>query len=197
MSFLLGLTGSIGTGKTTTADMFREEGIPVWDADSVVHRLYAAGGAAVPLIAQEFPAVIEDGAVSRAQLRDVVTRDKDALSRIEAIVHPMVAADRARFLDDIQNDIAVFDIPLLFEAGYDTWLDAVICVTVPAEVQRERVLSRPGITTEAFEAILAKQMPDAQKRARADYVVETLNLDDTRAAVRRIIASIREKLSHA
>lgn len=197
MSFLVGLTGSIGMGKSTTAGMFEDEGIPVWDADRVVHRIYDVGGAAVPLIAMEFPGVIEDGKVSRPKLREVVSGDQDGLKRLEAIVHPIVAADRAKFLDDVTDEIVLFDIPLLFEAGYETWLDAVICVTVPAAVQRSRVLARDGMTQEAFETMLEKQMPDAQKRARSDYVIETVNLEEARASVKRILADIREKLDHA
>lgn len=197
MSILVGLTGSIGMGKSTTAQMFRDEGTPVWDADEVVHRIYDTGGAAVPLIEMEFPEAVENGRVLRPRLREIIAQNPSALTQIEAIVHPIVAADRAQFMETATAEVIIFDIPLLFEAGYETWLDVVICVTAPSEVQRDRVLSRTGMTQEAFDAMLAKQMPDAQKRARADYVIETITLEETRDNVRRVLADIKQRFAHA
>lgn len=195
MTFLLGLTGSIGMGKSTTAEMFRQEGIPVWDADAVVHQLYAPGGRAVEMIAQDYPQVIEDGGVSRSKLRNLISTDAEVLRKIEAIVHPIVAAQRADYIAGLESEIVLFDIPLLFEAHYETWLDAVVCVTAPANIQRERVMSRPGMTEEAFKMILSKQMPDAQKRARSDYVIEAVDMDSTREKVRAVIADVRKRIA--
>ena len=187
MTHLLGLTGSIGMGKSTTSKMFQDLGVPVWDADAAVHRLYAEGGAAVEPIAVVFPQAIEDGCVSRQKLKDLIAIDPTVLALIEKIVHPLVAADRDAFRDSRNDPLIVFDIPLLFETGADAWLSSVLVVSVPYQVQRSRVLDRPGMTEAQFEAILARQMPDAEKRARADHIVETLNLDDTNAAVRQLI----------
>ena len=188
--FLLGLTGSIGMGKSTTAAMFAEEGVPVWDADAAVHRLYAKGGAAVPEIAALCPDAIVNGAVDRTRLKDWIARDPAALSRIEAVVHPLVAADRAAFISQSDAPLVLLDLPLLFETGADAMMDATLVVTVPADIQRARVLARPGMTEAQLETILSRQMPDAEKRARATYVVETRTLDDTRDAVRNLIAKI-------
>ena len=187
MTHLLGLTGSIGMGKSTTSKMFQDLGVPVWDADAAVHRIYAKGGAAVEPIAAVFPDAIEDGCVSRRKLKDLMAIDPTVLTLIEKIVHPLVAADRDAFRDSHHDPLIVFDIPLLFETGADAWLSSVLVVSVPYEVQRSRVLDRQGMTEAQFEAILARQMPDAEKRARADHIVETLNLDDTNAAVRQLI----------
>jgi len=195
--FLLGLTGSIGMGKSTTAKMFAEEGCAVWDADAAVHRLYGKGGAAVAPMAAEFPTAINDGAVSRAALKETIAADATALPRIEAIVHPLVAEDRATFLADAESDIAVLDIPLLFETGGAAAMDAVACVTIPDDVQRDRVLARGTMTEAQFDAIRAKQMPAKEKCARSDYVIETDTLDHARAQVRAVIRDIREKLRHA
>jgi dephospho-CoA kinase len=195
--FLLGLTGSIGMGKSTTAKMFAEEGCAVWDADAAVHRLYGKGGAAVAPMAAEFPAAIKDGAVSREALKETIAADPTALPRIEAIVHPLVAEDRATFLADAKSDIAVLDIPLLFETGGEAAMDAVACVTIPDDVQRDRVLARGTMTEAQFNAIRAKQMPAKEKCARSDYVIETDTLDHARAQVRAVIRDIREKLRHA
>lgn len=197
MTWALGLTGSIGMGKSTTAQMFRDEGIPVWDADAAVHRLYAAGGSAVGPVGQAFPDAVEDGAVSRAALKRIIAEDARALGRIEAIVHPLVAADREAFLREARSDIAVFDIPLLFETGADAWLDSVLVVTAPLPVQKERVLARPDMTEAHFHAILARQMPDAEKRRRADHIIETLTMNEARAGVRALIAQLRERMAHA
>ncbi len=191
--FLLGLTGSIGMGKTTTAAMFAAEGVPVWDADATVHRLYAPGGAGVAAIAAIRPEAIVDGAVDRARLKDWIAADPVALAGIEAAIHPLVAADRAAFVDKAARsgaDLVLLDIPLLFETGADATVDATLVVTAPPEVQRARVLARPGMTGAQLAAILARQMPDAEKRARATHVIETLTLEQTRADVRRLIAKI-------
>ncbi|AWD22126.1 dephospho-CoA kinase [Fuscovulum blasticum] len=198
--FRLGLTGSIGMGKSTTAAMFAELGIPVWDADATVHRLYAAGGLAAQTIGAIFPqAVDETGAVSRPALRAIIAADPTALDRINALVHPLVAADRAAFLDSAQADIVLLDLPLLFETGAETLCDAVVVVTAPPDVQRARVLARGTMTETDLAAILARQMPDAQKRARADYVIRTTTLDTARAAVKDVVSDIRRRItaSHA
>ncbi|WP_093927958.1 dephospho-CoA kinase [Sulfitobacter dubius] len=197
MMVLLGLTGSIGMGKSTTAQMFAEQGCAVWDADAAVHRLYAAGGAAVAPMQAAFPTAIEHGAVSRVALKEIIAADPTALPRIEAIVHPLVAQDRAAFLSSATNDIAVLDIPLLFETGGNAAMDAVVCVTIPDAVQRDRVLVRGTMTEAQFDAIRAKQMPAKEKCARSDYVIVTDTLDHARAQVRDVIRDIREKLRHA
>ncbi len=186
---ILGLTGSIGMGKTTTAAMFRDLGFPVWDADAAVAQLYAAGGGAVAHLARALPDAVRDGAVDRDALRRHVAADPQALSRIEAIVHPLVAADRADFLSR-RASLLVLDIPLLFEKGADRQVDRVAVVTAPADVQRARVMARGTMTRAQFEAILARQLPDADKRARADYVIETTDIATARAAVERIVADM-------
>ena len=187
----LGLTGSIGMGKSTTAQMFRDAGVPVWDADAAVHRLYALGGAAVGPIGALYPDAIVGRTVSRRVLKDVIAQDRDALRRIEDIVHPLVAQDRAAFLDKEKDAaLVVFDIPLLYETGADSWLDKVLVVTAPPEVQKARVLARGTMSEAEFEAMLARQMPDAAKRDRADFVIETLTLDGARAAVHNVIEAI-------
>ncbi|SEW43208.1 dephospho-CoA kinase [Cognatiyoonia koreensis] len=196
MTFALGLTGSIGMGKTTTARMFADEGIPVWDADETVHRLYAAGGAAVTPVAKLIPAAIQDGAVSRSKLKEAIASDPDILRKLEEIVHPLVKADREAFRAE-QSGLILFDIPLLFETRADVWLDAVLVVTSPQDVQRQRVLDRPGMTEDQFELILSRQMPDSEKRVRADYIIETISLDQTRKEVQNVIADIRGKLPDA
>ena len=192
-AFRLGLTGSIGMGKSTTAAMFAAEGIPVWDADAAVHRLYAKGGAAVAPIAALCPQALSQDAIDRSALKTWIARDPKALAQIEAVVHPLVAADRAQFLADINADIALCDIPLLFEKGTDAEMDATLLVTAPPDVQRARVLSRPGMTQAQFDLILQRQMPDAQKRARATHIVETLDVASTRAYVMALITHIRSK----
>ena len=197
MTFRLGLTGSIGMGKSTTARMFAEEGCALWDADAAVHRMYAKGGAAVAPLGALFPRAIADGAVSRETLKDIITDDKTALSRIEAVVHPLVAQDRADFIVDATSDIIVLDIPLLFETGGQRDMDAVAVVTVPPDVQRNRVLARGTMSEQTFEAIRNKQMPNAEKVARADYVIVTDTMDHARAQVRDIVADIRGKLRNA
>ncbi|SEN24898.1 dephospho-CoA kinase [Palleronia pelagia] len=190
--FLIGLTGSIGMGKSTATAMFRDMGVPVWDADAAVHRLYAEGGAAVDPMRALHPAAISDGAVDRAALKEWIATDPSALPRIESVVHPLVAEDRAAFIDACDADIAVLDIPLLFETGSPDAVDLVAVVSAPPDVQRDRVLSRPGMTEDHFDRILSKQMPDSEKRARADVIIPSLNMDDTRATIATLIDDIRK-----
>lgn len=191
--FRLGLTGSIGMGKSTTAGFFAQEGIPVWDADAAVHRLYAPGGAAVRPLSDLWPEAVVDGGVDRQRLKAWISKDEAALSRIEGIVHPLVAADRAAFLAAARCDIVVLDIPLLFEKGSEAEMDATLLVTAPPSLQRARVMARPGMTEAQFHAILSRQMPDAEKRARATHIIETLGIDAAQACVRALIAHIRTR----
>lgn len=196
-AFRLGITGSIGMGKSTTAALFAAEGLPVWDADAAVHRLYAPDGAGFAPLAAICPAAAGPQGIDRGALKAWITTDPTALSRIEAIVHPLVAADRDTFLATTTADIVVLDIPLLFEKGTEADLDATLLCTAPAALQEARVLARGTLTKSQFETILARQMPDATKRARATHIVETLSLDSTRAYVRALIAHIRETRHHA
>ena len=193
--FKLGLTGSIGMGKSTTAAMFAGKGIPVWDADATVHRIYAKGGAAVVGIAALCPDAVKDGAVDRDALKSWIARDTTALAKLEAVVHPLTTADRADFLAQTGSYIALFDIPLLFETGIDLQMDAALLVTAPADLQRSRVLQRRGMTEAQFQLILQRQMPDAEKRARATHIVETLDLASVRAYVDALLSHIRSKLA--
>jgi dephospho-CoA kinase len=191
--YRLGLTGSVGMGKSTTARLFADAGVPVWDADAAVHRLYAAGGTGAGAVARLVPQAVSEDAVDRSRLRDAIIADPALLARIEASVHPLVAADREAFAEaHADADIVVFDIPLLFETGGDRGLDGVLVVTAPEAVQRARVLARPGMTPEALERILARQMPDAEKRARADFVITTdQGIEAARADVLALLAKIR------
>lgn len=191
MSFVVGLTGSIGMGKSTTAQLFADEGCPVWDADAAVHRLYAQGGLAVAPMQAIFPEAIEDGAVSREKLKAIIAGDASALKRIEAVVHPLVAQDRAGFLARHPDEIVILDIPLLFETGAADRMDAVVVVSVDAAEQRRRVLGRGTMSAAQFETILAKQTPDAEKREKADYIVLTTSPAEARRQVREILADIR------
>ena len=190
---VLGLTGSIGMGKTTTARFFADEGVPVLDADAVVHQLY--DGEAVAAIEKAFPGTSRDGRIDREELSRRVVGNPEALKQLEAIVHPLVRAAQARFLADAERSgapVAVLDVPLLFETGGDRRVDAVVVVSAPADVQRARTLDRAGMTAEKFEALLQKQMPDDEKRRRADFVVDTSqSFDSARAQVRAILASVR------
>jgi len=190
--FILGLTGSLGMGKSTTTKFFAEAGVPVHDADAVVHRLYEAE--AVPLIETAFPGTTAGGKVDRDKLAQRVLNDTAAIEKLEAIVHPLVRSSEKRFLADAERNgaaVAVLDIPLLFETGGEKRCDAVVVVSAPAAVQRARVLARPGMTEQKFAAILAKQMADAEKRTRADFVVDTSKgFDAARAQVRDILARI-------
>ena len=192
---VLGLTGSIGMGKSTTAAMFAEEGVPVWDADAAVHRLYGPDGAGTRAIEQLLPSAIGADGVDRARLREAMLAEPSLLTRVEAAVHPLVALDREAFLARAEASgasVAVCDIPLLFETGAERWLDRVAVVSAPSEVQRQRVLERPGMTEAALDTILARQVPDREKRQRADFVIETgQGLEWARAAVRDILTRLR------
>lgn len=191
----VGLTGSIGMGKSTTAQMFREAGVPVLDSDRIVHDLYR--GAAVAPIEAAFPGVAADGAVDRGKLAERVLGKPEALKKLEDIVHPLVWAARDRFLKEEEEKgarIVVYDVPLLFETGADRTVDVVVVVSAPEDVQKARVLVRPGMTEEKFAAILAKQVPDAEKRARADFIVHTdKGLDAARAEVRAILRALNAR----
>lgn len=192
--FILGLTGSIGMGKSTTATFFAEEGVPVHDADAAVHALYEKGGAAVDPIESVFPGTSADGRIDREKLAARVLGDAAAMRRLEAIVHPLVRQAEVRFLAAAEKQgarIAVLDIPLLFETGGEGRVDAVVVVTAPPDVQRARVFERPGMTEEKFAAILAKQMPDAEKRNRADFIVDSASgFECARAQVRHILQAV-------
>ena len=191
---VLGLTGSIGMGKSTTAKMFAEAGVPVWDADSTVHKLYESGQPGADAIAGIVPDAIVDGAVDRGRLREAILADAALLKRIEAVIHPLVGQDRATFLSEARqagHKIAVVDIPLLFEGGGEKHVDQVVVVTAPPEVQRQRVLERSNMTVDAFKAILAKQVPDAIKRQKADHLIDTsLGMEHARHRVAEIIAAV-------
>jgi dephospho-CoA kinase len=197
MTYIIGLTGSIGMGKSTTAQMFADEGCALWDADAAVHRLYAPGGAAVAPMQAAFPEAVIDGAVSRDALKTILAKSPQALATIEQIVHPLVAQDRQAFIAATDADIVVLDIPLLFEGRGHRIVDTTVCVSVDAETQRARVLARGTMSEDQFEMIRAKQMPDAEKRALADHVVITDTLDHARDQVRAIVSEIREKLKNA
>ena len=188
----LGLTGSIGMGKSTVARMFAEEGVPVFDADAVVHQLQGAEGELVDEIEAHFPGTTDKRGVNRTSLAERVLGDSEALGRLEALIHPAVARERQAFLDrHSAYDLVVLDIPLLFEKGGWRDVDKIAVVSAPADVQRARVLARSGMTVEKFEAILALQTPDAEKRARADFVIPTGgSLDATRDSVRNVISCL-------
>ena len=190
--FILGLTGSVGMGKSTTARFFAEEGVPVHDSDAVVHRLYE--GEATAVIEAAFPGTTTGGKVDRAKLSASVLNNPTALKRLEELVHPMVHEAERRFLADAKvggAKVVVLDIPLLYEIGREGIADAVVVVSAPPEVQRARVLERPGMTAEKFEAILARQIPDAEKRRRADFVVDTSQgFDAAREQVREILRAV-------
>jgi dephospho-CoA kinase len=191
---VLGLTGSIGMGKSTTAELFREAGAPVYDADAEVAALYAVGGDAVAALEQAFPGVTNNGAVNRERLSAALMGQEDAFVRLEAIVHPLVQARRQAFLARALRDAAsvvVLDIPLLFEVGAQDDVDAVVVVTAPGDVQRARALARPGMNPQKLDLILARQLPDADKRARADFVIDTSDgLEPARAEVHRILQTV-------
>jgi dephospho-CoA kinase len=195
--FLVGLTGSIGMGKSETAKLFRRLGIPVYDADAAVHALYEKGGAAVEPIANAFPGVVKEGRIDRAALTARVQGDEAAFKQLEAIVHPLVReAERAFVMAAAERgeDLVVLDIPLLFETGGQSRMDAVVVVSAPPAVQRARVLARPGMTEEKLAAIEARQVPDVDKRAEADFVIETdKGLEHAFESVKRIVAQLRER----
>ncbi len=194
---VIGLTGSIGMGKSTVAQMFAEEGAPAFSSDDAVHELYAPGGAAVGPVGAAFPGVVNDGAVDRVALSAQVVDNAEALHRLEAIVHPLVHQAQARFLKENRaagRKAVVLDIPLLFESGGAAIVDKVVVVSAPPDVQRERVLARPGMTAEKFESLLARQVPDAEKRARADFVISTDGpFEATRAQVRAVLDALGEQ----
>src|ERR1700704_2458225 len=196
---MIGLTGSIGMGKTETGKLFSRLGIPVHDADDVVHRLYDKGGAAVDGIAREFPGTVQDGRVMREVLAARLAGDEDAFRRLETLVHPLVRDAERDFLKmatERGDDLVVLDIPLLFETGGEKRMDAVVVVSAPPDVQRERVLSRAGMTLEKLDAIHARQIPDVDKRKKADFVIETdKGLEHAFAAVQKIVAELRKRRS--
>jgi len=189
---ILGLTGSIGMGKSTTAKLFAEAGVPVYDADAAVHKIYE--GEAAPAIEAAFPGTTVDGKVDRMRLSARVLHNPAAIKQLEQIVHPMLGASRNKFLEDAERSgapVAVVDVPLLFETGGEKRVDAVVVVTTTPEAQRERILARNNMTNEKLDAILARQLPDAEKRKRADFVVDTSHgLDPVRAAIRDILAEV-------
>jgi dephospho-CoA kinase len=194
---VLGLTGSIGMGKSTVAKMFAEEGALAFDSDAAVHDLYVPGGAAVAPVEAAFPGVVRDGGVDRALLSAKVVGDAGAITKLEAIVHPLVAEAQAAFLranTAAGTKVVVLDIPLLFETGKSDLFDKIVVVSAPAETQGARVLARPGMTEEKFEALLARQVPDAEKRARADFIIDTGgDFDATRAQVRAVLDALGEQ----
>lgn len=190
---IVGLTGSMGMGKSTAAERFAANGIAVFDADAEVHRLYA--GEAAPLIEEAFPGTVVEGVVDRGKLGAAVVGDKAAMARLEGIVHPLVRESERRFLRAERAkgaEMAVLEIPLLFETGGDALVDVTMVISAPEAVQRERVLARPGMTAEKFERLKANQMPDAEKRAKADFVVDSSGpIEETGAEIDRIIESLR------
>jgi len=192
---IIGLTGSIGMGKSTTARFFREAGVPVHDSDEAVHRLYA--GEAAPLIEAAFPGTVKDSVVDRKFLAERILGDAEAIKTVERIVHPLVRADADAFLETHRaagEKLVVLDIPLLFETGGENRVDRIVVVSAPAHIQRRRVLDRPGMTVEKFEAILARQTPDAEKRNRADFIVESgEGLDAARQSVNAIVARLKDE----
>jgi len=195
--YLVGLTGSIGMGKTETAKMFTRLGIPVYDSDAAVHRLYEPGGAAVAEIAKVFPDCVRGSRVDRTELNKYLATDKTAFKKLEAIVHPLVARDQRAFLEEAVKagaELVVLDIPLLFETGGHERMDAVVVVSAPHAVQRERVLARPGMTADRLDHILSRQMPDAEKRAKAHFVVETdKGLDHAFEQVKAVVADLDQR----
>ena len=193
----IGLTGSIGMGKSTTAQLFRDEGIAVFDSDAIVHELYQ--GAAVEPIAQSFPQVLENGVINRAKLADIVLKNPQALKQVEEIVHPLVWSERDKFFKANQEtgaNLVVYDIPLLFEKGVDSSVDVIVVVSATSETQKARVLARPGMTVEKFEALNSKQMSDLEKRARADFIIDTsLGLESARQQVHEILEKLNQPRS--
>jgi dephospho-CoA kinase len=189
---LLGLTGSIGMGKSTTAKLFEEAGVPVYDADATVHKIYEAE--AVPAVESEFPGSTANGKVDRQKLSAMVVNNAEAMKRLEKIVHPMLRSHQQKFLSDAEKagvPVAVLDVPLLFETGGEKRVDAVVVVTTTPEIQRERILARENMTLEKLDAILARQLPDAEKRKRADFVVDTSHgLDPVRLRIREILDQV-------
>lgn len=196
--YVIGLTGSLAMGKSETAKLFAAQGVAVHDADAAIHKLYGKGGAAVAKIAEIYPQLVRDGAVDRAALSALVAGDPAKLARLEALVHPLVALEREEFLREETargTPIVLLDVPLLFETGAEAGMDALVVASAPETVQRQRALERPGMTVEKLGALLARQMPDVEKRARAHYVVVTdKGLDHARQQVQMILSDIRKKL---
>lgn len=197
MSFKLGLTGSIGMGKSTTAQMFADKGCGVWDADAAVHRLYAPDGPAIAHVAALVPNALRKNVLDRDVLRAAIRADETLLGKIEQIVHPLVRADRAVFSASTNTDILVFDIPLLFETGSDVDMDAVACVWTDQDTQKSRVMARGAMSGDDFEMILARQMPIEEKISKSDYVIKTDSLDHARAQVETVLADIQRKIADA
>lgn len=198
--YVLGLTGSIGMGKSTTAEIFRGAGIAVWDADAAVHELYTSHTETIQKIAELAPIAVDADGVSRDALRSLLQADKTLFPKLEKIVHPAIRMHRDAFLDKCRNldlKLAVVDIPLLYETGAEAWLDGVLVVSIDTQTQRARVMGRKGMTEEAFEMIMGKQMPDAQKRKRADFIIETKTLDHVRDEVHNLIEKLIGKQSNA
>lgn len=197
MTYILGLTGSIGMGKSTTAQMFADESVPVWDADATVRSLYEPGGEAAKIVSHEYPDVMDGRTVSRSKLRALIAEKPEVLDHLQAIVHPLVAENRSVFLNQTTDPIVLLDIPLLYETGTDKDCDGVVVVSVPSDIQKERVLARGEMTLHDYEMILSRQMPDAEKRAKATWVIETLSLDAARQSVRHILKDIQSGQPHA
>ncbi len=195
--YLVGLTGSIGMGKSETAKMFAKLGVPVYDSDAAVHKLYEKGGAAVAPISQTFPGVVKDGHVDRAELSKKLAADPSGFKKLESLVHPLVAAEQRKFLEKAQQDgaeIVVLDIPLLFETGGQTRMDAVVVVSAPHHIQRERVLARAGMSADKLDQILSRQTPDVEKRAKAHFVIETdKGLDRAFEDVKKVVAALHQR----
>lgn len=197
MSFRLGLTGSIGMGKSTTAKFFENAGCALWDADAAVHRLYAKDGKAVQPIRNAFPNVVLNGFVSRDLLKKELELTSNGFEKLEAIVHPLVAQDRETFINQSSADILVFDIPLLFETGGDKFMDAIVCVTVDSTIQKQRVLARGTMTEKQLQSILKRQMPISEKLLKSDYVIETETLEHAEQQVGAVLKDIRENRLNA
>lgn len=197
-AFRLGLTGSIGMGKSTTARIFADLGVPVWDADATVHRLYGPNGAATQAVARHYPnAMSADGSVSRETLKELIRQDSSVLDHLNTLVHPLVAADRTAFIAYTSSDIVLLDIPLLYETGAEQSCDAVLVVTAPAAIQRARILARGQMTDGDIATILSRQLPDAEKRARATHIVETLTIASVQAYAIALLDHIRQSRLHA
>ena len=197
MTLKIGLTGSIGMGKSTTSKIFRDLGCDVWDADAAVHRLYEKGGSAVAPIQGIWPQAIVDGAVSRDELKKIISVEQDALTKLEKIVHPLVRQDRADFAARSSAECIVFDIPLLFETGSEAEFDAVVCVDVDPEIQRERVMARGTMTEAQFEQILSKQMPNQEKVRRSDFTVRTDTLENAEHDVKTVLTTLKNGSNNA
>lgn len=197
MTYRIGVTGSMGMGKSVVSQMFAEEGCDLWDADAAVRRLYSKGGAAVDPVGEAFPGVVVNGEVCRDRLRETIHRSADAIERLEAIVHGLVAQDRAAFLARTKADIAVLEVPLLLETGLEREMDMVLCVTVAPEVQMRRLLDRRTMSADQLESMLKRQMPDSEKRRRADRVIVSDTLENARRQVRETLDEIREGLDNA